>query len=513
MTPEQQPRMARALADSIGARLIETHISYLLLAGGLAFKLKKAVATDFLDHRSLAARQFACAEELRLNRRLAPDLYEAAVPVTGSVDAPRLGGDGPPIDAAVRMQAFDEEGLWDRLAARGALGTAQIDELAAVVAGFHERAAVAPPGGPWGTPEAVRSPMLDNLRVIPALRPDFAPAIARLAQWEAAAFDRLAPRIEERLAQGRVREGHGDLHLGNVTTWRGRCTVFDGIEFSAALRWLDVASEIAFMAMDLQAHDLPALAHRFVDAVLARTGDYAAAPLLGYYGPYRALVRAKVALIHAAQPGLAGTALGRREGDAAAHYLALAGRLSQPPGAALVVMHGFSGSGKTTQSQALLEAAGALRIRADVERKRLAGLPPEARSASGLAEGLYGETMTRATYDTLLRHAGAVLDGNLPAVLDATFLRREHRDAARQLARERGVPFAIVDCRADVDTLHRRLRERAGDAGEASEADERVLELQRHAADPLADDERPAVFAAPAQPAGYAPLLARLGIG
>ena len=522
---DAQSRLLDALARRLaaggrdGVQRIDTHISAVLLHGGQAYKFKKALRTPFLDQSTLARRQAACAEELRLNRRFAPDLYLGVVRVTGTPAAPDIDGTGPLLDVAVRMHAFDNAGLWDRLAAAGRLGAAQIDEGATTVARFHDAAAVAGADQATATPQGQRQPVLENLDELDALAAGtgLRAALRRLRRAEAEGFARLAGPLAQRLAAGAVRECHGDLHLGNVVQHGGHATLFDGIEFKAAWRWIDVMNEVAFMAMDLHAHGLPALAHRFVDAYLQQRGDYDGVRLLPWFMAYRAAVRAKVALLRAAQPG----ADRRRETRAARHYLALALALAGTPRRrpALLITHGPSGSGKTTLTQSLLERTGAVRIRADVERKRLAGLGALARSGSGLGGGLYGPAMTAATYARLLDAAAPVVDAGGIAILDATFLRHAQRAAARRWAAERGLPFVVLDFPAAPALLRQRLRDRAAHGSEASEADLQVLELQLRTAEPLRPDEQDAVFTvtpstAPGLPGtttgAWQPLLERL---
>ncbi len=526
LTPGRQRRLVAALIERLGqdggpVRHVETHISHVLLHGGLAYKIKKALATPYLDQSTLARRQAACAEELRLNRRLAPQTYLDVVAVTGSEARPELGGDGPVLDVAVRMRAFDEDGLWDRLAARGELRAADVDELAVRLVGFHQSAAVAPPPGSWGTPAQVRPALCDSLRELrsPAAlaagpRAVDRIALERLQRWEAEAFPRLQPVMAQRLSAGRVREGHGDLHLGNVAREAGRCLVFDGIEFDPGLRWIDVMSDVAFMAMDLQAHGLPALAHRFVNAYLEASGDYEGLRVLGYYLVHRALVRAKVALMRAGQ-----TAGAERDQalQAVRRYVHLAVGCAMPRPRALLVTHGLSGSGKTTLTQDLLETLGAPRVRADVERKRLGGLGALQPSGSPPGGGLYVSAISQATYQRLFTAAAAALEGGWPVILDAGFLRLADRAAARRIAAAHGVPFVILHFEAPPALLRRRLRERAARATDASEADESVLALQLQTQEPLLPAERVLTqvvqaSAAPALPprVDWAPLLARL---
>ena len=540
LTPAAQALLVRALAAALGgtggtggapARPIETHISHVLLHGGHAYKLKKVMAASFIDQSTLARRRHACAEELRLNRRLAPDLYLDVVEITGTPAAPRIGGAGPVLDVAVHMRTFDEQGLWDRLAVRGALHSADVDALAVVLARFHAEAAVAPAEGPYGTLPAARQALLDSLRDLQALAPragwpdaEGLASLRRLRTWEATAFARIEPVMARRRAQGRVREVHGDLHLGNVAREGTRCLVFDGIEFNEAFRWLDVMDEVAFMTMDLHAHGLPALAHRFVNAYLEASGDYEGLRVFDYYLVHRALVRAKVAQLRLAQVARVAQAGLPEDSDradalaAAQRYFDLALRLATPRPHAWFITHGLPGSGKTTLSQGLVEAAGAVRVRADIERKRLAGLAPRQNSRSAPGQGLYTPAMNEATQARLLQAATSVVEGGWPVIVDATFIRRAVREEARRCAARLQVPFHILRFDAPPEVLRARVCERAARAADASEADEAVLAAQQQALEPLQPDELERTFEVLASTAAegaaaqvdWAPLLARL---
>lgn len=478
-------RLRLALAAAGPVQCFETHASRVLVTPSRAYKLKKPIAPGFLDYSTRERRRHFCEAELRLNRRLAPALYEQVLPLAGPPEAPVLGGSGEALDWVLQMRAFDQAGLWDRLAARGGLGAAQIDTLVGVVAPFHEAAAVAPADGELGSPAQVRAPMVENLDVLQPLlaATPAAAALARLRDWEARRFAMLAPVFAARLAAGRVRECHGDLHLGNVVEIEGRTTVFDCIEFNEGFRWIDVASEIAFMAMDLHAHALPALARRFVDRWMAATGDYEAARVLRYYEAHRALVRAKVAALRADQPSAPAGAAAE-----AARYVALAEAATRTRAPVLFVTHGVSGSGKTTLTEPLV-ARGALRIRADLERKRLFGLAPLQRPDAAQAARLYGPEAGTATYERLLAAAGAVLDGGWPVVLDATFLHRSAREAARSFAAARGARLVLLDFVADEATLLARIAARRQRGDDASDADTAVLQAQLRSGDPLDGEE------------------------
>jgi aminoglycoside phosphotransferase family enzyme/predicted kinase len=509
LTLADQARLVAALREVLGAdtSVIETHISYVLLAGGHAYKIKKAVSLGFVDFSTLALRRHYCEEELRLNRRLAPAVYLDVVPIAGNVDRPEPGGEGEAIEYAVRMREFPQEALLSRELERGELLPQEIDSLAAVVAAFHARVAVARPGDGYGSPEDVLVYVRENFEHLDRLRGDPAERIAlsALRDWTEREFAALRGTIEARLAGGFVREGHGDLHLGNIARVEGRIVVFDGIDFNAHLRWIDVASEIAFTAMDLEDRGRPDLAHRFVDAYLSITGDYAGLAVLRFYVVYRALVRAKVAALRADQLA---TAEARAPVDQeCAGYVALARRHATAGRPGIVVTHGLSGSGKTTRSQAFLEQVGAVRLRTDVERKRLHGLAATGRSGSEPGGGLYGADATRATYERVCELARAVVASGRVAILDGTFLMRWQRDLARSLAAGLHVPFAILAFDAEPETLRRRILARSLAGSDASEADLAVLAHQLATREPPGSDEMRDVVACDAE----APLAQAFG--
>jgi aminoglycoside phosphotransferase family enzyme/predicted kinase len=444
---------------------IETHISTILLAGEFAYKLKKPVDLGFVDFTTLEKRRRCCEEELRLNRRTAPQLYVGVVPISGSVDRPVVAGEGTPIEYAVKMRRFAPDATLDALLQRGALAAEQIDQLAALVAHFHQSSPVAAPADGYGARSLIEQAALDNFRQTRAYVGDRASleALARLEAWTQAEFDRLGAAFEERQRRGFVRECHGDLHLGNVALIDDRPVPFDCIEFSAPLRWIDVMSEAAFTVMDLLAHSERALGFRFLNAYLEATGDYEGVGVLRFYLVYRALVRAKVAAIQ------------QRNADLD-RYLRLAETLARGPAPALVLTCGLSGSGKTTIARSLAGRLGAVHIRADVERKRLHGIEPMTRADAAVDAGIYAPQATAATYERLAQLARSVLASGFPVIADATFLRRAQRSAFRDLAGSMGARFVIVRSEAPLDALRARLIARAPDASDATAA---VLDRQR----------------------------------
>ena len=487
----QQARAVAVLQRELGALRIETHISYVLLAGGQAWKIKKAVNLGFLDFSALKRREFFCREELRLNRRSAPSLYLDVLPLTGTPVRPQIGGIGPAMDWVLHMRAFEQAGLWDRMAHAGTLRVEHVDAGIDALCALHRDAAVASPDDPVGQAAQVRAPLLDSLGALPAMCPEPADlaSLAALTAWETEAFAALRTVFDERERAAWVRECHGDLHLGNITQFEGRTLLFDCLEFSAALRWTDVMSDLAFVTMDLHAHGLPRLAQRWINAHVEHSGDPDGLRVLRYYQVHRALVRAKVAALRDAQH----VARGEAQADtqrSARHYLDVALGFTRPRKTVLMVTHGLSGSGKTTLTQSLLEQCGAIRFRADVERKRLFGLEALAPSDAAMKPRLYGPAATQATYSRLLLLAATALQSGWSVILDATFLLAEQRQQARALAERLHVHWLILDFQAGEPLLRQRVRERAERGDDASEADLAVLEHQLATVEALSDAER-----------------------
>lgn len=477
-------RVVRQLcAARAGAHCVETHISWVLLAGDDAYKIKKPLKLDFLDFSTLERRHAACLEELRINRRTAPALYLDVVPITGRPDAPAIDGAGPVLDWAVHMRRFPARAEWQDMAARGELQGAHIDALARQLAALHGAAARATPDGPHGHPAALARLVDDNFPPLVRLLAGtpHAAELHALARWCRAEAVRLAPCMAERLAGGWVRECHGDLHLGNLLWLDGQAVLFDALEFDPALRWIDVMADVAFVFMDLHAHAMAPLAWRLLNAWLDETGDHAGVALLPYCSVYRALVRAKVAALRA---GTADDA----HAQEAVRYLRLACQFSQARAPVLWLASGVSGSGKSSQSQALIEQRGIVALHSDVERKRLFGLAPRASSA-GVAGGIYTSDASARTYAELRARARAVLDAGQPVLVDATFLQRAHRGAFIALASELGVPCRILLFDAPEPVLRERVRRRAAAGGDPSEATEAVLTRQLAEREPLSAAE------------------------
>jgi len=499
-TPQDSlPPLITALCDGTiygqpGAdiKLLQTHISYVFLTGRYAYKIKKPINLGFLDFSTLEKRRHYCEEELRLNLRLAPELYLEAMPITGSPTHPVLGNAGVAIEYAVKMAEFPQQARLDHVLAQGELTTEQIDALAEQIAAFHSSIVVAGTDSVFGTPARVLQPALENFEQIHPLLKDPADldALEVLREWTQHEYAALEPTFAQRKKDGFVRECHGDLHLANIALVNGAVTIFDCIEFNENLRWIDVLSEIAFLVMDLMDRNQHEFAYRALNTYLVHMGDYSGLAVLRFYLTYRAMVRAKVTAIRLHQAGMEHNERAAIYKDYRS-YIRLAQSLTAPPHPALLITHGLSGSGKSTLSQPILERIGAIRIRSDVERKRLFGLSAESRSQSGVASGLYAPDATRLTYQHLAKLAQAIVAAGFTVLVDATFLQRSQRSLFQELAQTLGVPFAILDFQASTATLRQRIVQRQHAAQDASEADLAVLEHQFATQQPLAPDELP----------------------
>lgn len=472
-------------------RLVETHCAWVLLTGDFVYKIKKPVNFGFLDFSTLEKRRHFCEEEVRLNRRFAPDIYLDVVTLTGTAQHPEISGQGEVLEYAVRMRQFSDGGLLSDLAGRGELRAWHIDQLVRCIAGFHEQAPRAQAADPFGDPSGIHHWVRENYQHIqPLLRPDDDHArVEQIRAWSEDEYRHLAPFLGRRKNDGAVRECHGDLHLGNITLIDGQVTPFDCIEFNPQLRWIDVVSEVAFLLMDLDGFGQGSLGWRFLNGYLQHGGDYTGLRVLRYYLVYRAMVRAKVAVLRRQQLAETEHAFSKAT-EEYLEYLCLAETYVSGSPVSLMITHGLSGSGKSTVARQLAERMGMIQLRSDVERKRLAGLGSGDSSRSGTGKGLYTADRTSMTYQRLSELTESVLESGYSVIVDATFLRREHRDHFRDLAVKLEVPFLVLDCDAEQQELERRILSRAASRSDASEATIEVLRAQRTSQEALAESEQ-----------------------
>ncbi len=463
-----------------GVDLIETHISWVLLTGRYAYKLKRPVHYAFVDLRSARQRRLLCHEELRLNRRFASELYLGVCAIHRRRGEAYIGGRGPVIEHAVRMRQFPRSQQLDALLDAGRIAPAELERFGSELARIHDSLPVARAGQAWGEPAAqiagIKHNAAECVRAAGALGETRALRSLQvsLGTWADSAW----PLLAHRFAMRRVRECHGDLHAGNLVRCGARLLPFDCLEFDPALRWIDVADEVSFLLADLEARARPLHAQAFLAGYLGASGDYQACLLMPVFRAHRALVRAKVMAltVAAGAPTRAAAAAARRSFG---RYLECARRALAPQRPALVLMTGVSGSGKTWLAERLAPPLRAIHLRSDIERKRLAGMPPRARSGSALARGIYARDMTAAVYDRLAECAADTIAGGYSTIVDATFARPEDRLRFRALAASLGVRLCLLYCHAPQPTLRRRISERSRRGKDPSEANLEVLHWQQ----------------------------------
>lgn len=464
--------------EGVDVELIETHISWVFLVGERVYKVKKPVALGFLDFTTLDRRRSACEDEVRLNRRLAPDVYDGVVELRGTPEHPRFAGAGPVLEVAVAMRRLPHDRMLDELVRKGTVEGALMDAIGATVARFHATAATGGEIDDLGGIETITQNWEENFAQTEAVPADVLPAPARasIIEYVRAFLARERGRFVARVAGGHSRDCHGDLQAQHVC-----CTdpirIFDCIEFNHRFRFGDTAGEIAFLAMDLERLGRRDLAVRFLNAYFEESGDYDAVPLLDFYRAYRAYVRGKVLAFQLAdRPDVAA--------DARA-FFALAARFAKPRRRGrLLVTSGVMGSGKTSVARLVAERLGAIVVRTDAVRKRLAGLGLRERALHGFGEGLYTREMSARTYVEALRVATEMVAAGWPVIVDGAFSHTSERAEARRLLAADDRALTVLWCEAPDDVIAARLRKRAEERHEVSDGREELLSAHRAGYEP-----------------------------
>jgi aminoglycoside phosphotransferase family enzyme/predicted kinase len=471
--------------------LIETHISWVILTGYFAYKIKKPVDFGFLDFSTLDKRHIFCEQEILLNRRMAPDIYLDVVAISSIQGKPVISGTGRAVEYAVKMVQFPQSSQLDHMLLSGELTVEHMEPIARMVADFHQSVQVAEDDATdYGSADMVYQPVEENFtqinqHMVPG---HYATSLNELKLWSKSEGARLRAVFDQRKRDGFVRECHGDMHLRNLVWLDGQPMAFDCIEFDPGLRWIDVICDIAFLVMDLHDREETRLANRLLNSYLEVTGDYAGLSVLPFYLCYRALVRAKVDAFRLEQPNVAEheREQSRLEFES---YIELATRYTRRQTPRLIIMRGVSASGKSTVSRHLLDSLGAIRIRSDIERKRLFNVE-RAGGAPGEVD-IYSEQATRETYEKLAELAAGLIGDGYSVIVDATFLEYEQRKQFQSLASCSGIPYAILETWAPDEVLRRRIVNRKHDV---SDADIAVLENQLINRRLLHEDEQGAVI-------------------
>jgi uncharacterized protein len=489
--------------------LVETPISWVLLTGEFAYKIKRPVRYPFVDLRSRQRRAFLCQEEVRLNRRFAADLYLGTSPICLEGTILRVGGAGEPIETAVRMRQFDRSEELDRLLEDDRVDPAQLAGFGEELADIHSTMPIARAADPWGQPDAVAELLRRNLEecieAIRGLNTRFDAAAGRAALDERleAARDWLA----ERRSGAHVRECHGDLHCGNIVRLSARLTPFDCIEFEPAFRWIDVADEIGFVIADMEARGRALHAHAFLSGYLERSGDYGACTHLGLYKAHRSWVRAKVEALRA-QNAPEGTEASRAR-QQCCRYLECAPRFLAPRRGALILMYGLSGSGKTWLARRLAPELSAVHLRSDIERNR----PSVRHGADSDGTNTYADEQRRRIYLHLAESAKRVIEGGYTVLVDATFQSRQDRALFRDLACELKIEPIVIHCQAPDTILVQRIQQRAVQGGDRSQATVEVLHQQQRSVEAITPAEGLRVIEAmTTDPNTLASIVRQLGV-
>lgn len=483
---------ASAFAHRTGnIELRETHLSWIILTGLYAYKIKKPVHLDFIDASTLERRRQLCEEELRLNQRLSPGLYIDVLPVTRDErDRVHLGGEGIIVDYAVRMRQFDPLQALHHLLERNAVSMFELQRLADRLAEFHGAAAVAAANDVYGSLAHLSGMTMNTVNTLRKYWPAGEDTMQwqQLEHWTHQQLNRLEAEFNLRRLQGAIREGHGDLHADNVVRWQGELMPFDCLEFDPALRWIDVIHDVAFLVMDL-ATQRPDLAFGFLNRYLEDTGDYCGIRLLAFYAVHCALVRGMVNAVN-----ISSSLDTPRQIDCFRLRMQSAGVWMKQRSPFLILMHGPSGSGKSWTSEPLIPALQAVRIRSDLERKRLANVPLQAHRDDHINQGIYHPSFTSQTYAHLLKCAEQCLQGGVNTIVDAAFLHETQRRAFAMLAAHMNIRYFILSCSAEPRVLRQRVVARRQTATDPSDAGIDVLEKQLQALQPFTVNEEPHVI-------------------
>ena len=457
-------------------RHFETHISHVFLAGEWVYKIKKPVRFSFLDYSTLAQRKHFLEEELRLNRRLAPSIYVDILPITRCGSGYRLGGDAPPMEYALRMRRLPEQRMLDSLVARSEATIGMMWALAEVLNRFHANAPTDKAIQSRGDPEFIRRVWNENLDDIRGFVGKLLEGrtFAAVENFGRRAFDKRRALMLRRAGEGRVRELHGDLHCEHVCFAPEGIQIYDCIEFSADLRCCDVASENAFLLMDLEFRGARELGRAFLEKYIELSQDRELLQLLSFYKCHRALVRGKVFGLQ----GSAGAETAKRYFDLAYSYT----WDEEKP--FLLLIAGLTGSGKSTLAQTLGRRLGVPIVSSDVTRKTLAGALGR-RAAAAYAEGIYTAAMTERTYAAMIDQAERYLASGDGVILDGTFLKEAQRAVAAELAARRRVPLRIIWCRSSEELVRARLDERARQGTDISDGRWEIYVAQKQGLEPI----------------------------
>lgn len=469
---------------------IETHISWVFIAGDDVYKVKKAVNFGFLDFTTLEKRRFYCEEEVRLNSRLAPEIYLGVTRIGLDQEGRMvLGGGATPLEYAVHMKKIPSDKMLKKLLPRQDFNSGVMADIAKKLALFHREAETGGQIDETGGIKTVRRNHEENFSqtepfvgiTLSAARHAFIRSFARRF------LEIHADLFRKRVLEHRIRDCHGDLHLEHIVISGSDIIIFDCIEFNERFRYGDVAAEVSFLAMDLDFNGYAELSERFVEAYVAESGDIEIPFLVHFYKCYYAFVRGKVTGFRLHEPQISPeertvvTETASRYFDLAFSYAA---RFTKPT---LVIMAGLMGSGKSVVARELSRMTGASVIRMDVVRKELCNMDPRERKLDDFGQGIYSDKITELVYQKSLEQAKGILEAGKSVIIDASFKRKDHRHAAGNLADELKSAFFVIECVCPDDCIRKRLIERIKDQNEASDGRTEILDAQKEDFDAISE--------------------------
>lgn len=471
----QNPKIYEYKIDKI--ELIETHISWIILTGKLAYKIKKPVNLGFADFSTLEKRKFYCLQELKLNHRLAKELYIKVIPITGTISHPILNGTEEPIEYALVMNQFSQSSVLANLHKNNQLTKDMMLSIASQLANLHKKAEIVNQDSHYGSLASIKDPMTDNFVACKKLtnHNSILQDLTLIENATNAMFEASKEIFLQRKKKGFIKSCHGDVHLGNIALINNKVVIFDCIEFNDEFRFIDVMNEVAYIVMDLFVKKAKDLAFLLLNKYFEFTGDYSGIDVLKFYIVYRAMVKAKVALL---TPG-------KDNEQECNNYLTVAKKFIAPYKPIIMIMHGVSGSGKSFVGKELAMHLVAIRIRADLERKRI--FDKDKREQN---EELYSANMTELTYKRLVELTKLIINAKFDVIVDATFINKRLRDMFIKLQYDLNVPLVIVETKAPKDILIDRITTRKDSVTNVSNANIEILEQQLKNLDKLDENER-----------------------
>jgi aminoglycoside phosphotransferase family enzyme/predicted kinase len=463
--------------------LVQTHVSYVLLTGDYAYKLKKAVNFGFLDFSTLAQRKHFCEAELELNSALTEDLYLGLVAITYDGDRYGFDGAGEIVEYAVKMRQFPQENLLSGMFEAGTLTEDHLVQLGKTVAAFHQTTTTNEYILGFGEIPKIRQAIDENYQQTLGYI-GRAQTQKRFEETKTFTDNFFASREDifaSRRAQLKIRECHGDLHLRNICLWQDKIQLFDRIEFNEPFRFVDTMYDVAFAVMDLDARGATALGNAFLNTYVEQTGDWEGLQVLPLYLSRQAYVRAKVTSFLLDDPAIAPAAK-EEAAKTATDYYKLAWQYTRLPKGKVVMMSGLSGSGKSTVARRCSRIWNAIQIRSDAVRKHLAGIPLDEKGD----DTLYSPEMTQKTYDRLLELGLMLAKQGFTVILDAKYDRIQLRKQVIEACRAVDIPFQVLYCQTPISILEQRLQERSGDISDATPD---LLQAQLDNSEGFTDDE------------------------